>query len=140
MRSIGAANGSTYATRVYEFSASHRLQSDSLSEQENRDLFGKCNYPNGHGHNYVLEVTVAGPVDPITGRVINPDALDEIVNREVVERYDHRHLNLDIPEFAGVHPLFRGNYHKDLGTTGQTDPGAGATVSAAAAGDRKKLF
>ncbi len=100
MKPVGAA----LATHIYEFSASHRLQSDSLSEEENRDLFGKCNYPNGHGHNYVLEVTVEGPVDPTTGRVIDPNALDEIVNREVVDRYDHRHLNLDITEFAGCIP------------------------------------
>lgn len=96
--------GVTLVTRIYEFSASHRLQSDSLTDQENRDLFGKCNYPNGHGHNYVLEVTVEGPVDPVTARVIDPAMLDEIVNREVVDRYDHRHLNLDISEFAGAIP------------------------------------
>lgn len=96
--------GETLVTHVYEFSASHRLHSDALTESENQDLFGKCNYPNGHGHNYVLEVTVGGPVDPVSARVIDPQVLDDIVNREVVERYDHRHLNLDIPEFSGTIP------------------------------------
>jgi 6-pyruvoyltetrahydropterin/6-carboxytetrahydropterin synthase len=96
--------GSVLATRVYEFSASHRLNSPSLSDEENQHLFGKCNYPNGHGHNYVLEVTVQGPVDPVTARVIDPAVLDEIVEREVVDRYDHRHLNLDFPEFQGKIP------------------------------------
>jgi 6-pyruvoyltetrahydropterin/6-carboxytetrahydropterin synthase len=91
-------------TRVYEFAASHRLHSPALTDEENRELFGKCNYPNGHGHNYILEVTVEGPVDDRTGRVIRPETLDEIVNREVVDRYDHRHLNHDLPEFRGLVP------------------------------------
>jgi 6-pyruvoyltetrahydropterin/6-carboxytetrahydropterin synthase len=92
------------STRSYEFAASHRLHSPQLSDEENRELFGKCNYANGHGHNYVLEVTVQGPIDPRTARVISAEALDEIVNREVVDRYDHRHLNYDIPEFEGLVP------------------------------------
>jgi 6-pyruvoyltetrahydropterin/6-carboxytetrahydropterin synthase len=86
-------------TQIYEFSASHRLHSDQLSEIENEELFGKCNRLNGHGHNYVFEVTVAGTPDVRTGRVIDSETLDAIVNAEIVERYDHRHLNLDIPEF-----------------------------------------
>ncbi|HLJ57554.1 MAG TPA: 6-carboxytetrahydropterin synthase [Chthonomonadaceae bacterium] len=92
------------ATRVYEFAASHRLHSDRLSAEENRELFGKCNYESGHGHNYILEVTVEGPIDEQSGRVIDPDELDAIVNREVVDRYDHRHFNIDIPEFQGLIP------------------------------------
>lgn len=92
-------NGAMLLTRVYEFSASHRLDSPHLSPAENQELFGKCNYENGHGHNYQLEVTVAGPVAPQSGRVIAEEALDSIVNSEVVNRYDHHHLNLDIPEF-----------------------------------------
>lgn len=96
--------GSLSLTRVYEFAASHRLHSRHLSEEENRELFGKCNYIHGHGHNYVLEVTVSGPLDPCTGRVMDSAALDEIVNREVVDRYDHRHLNFDIPEFKDLIP------------------------------------
>jgi 6-pyruvoyltetrahydropterin/6-carboxytetrahydropterin synthase len=91
-------------TRTYEFAASHRLHSPELSDEENRELFGKCNYPNGHGHNYVLEITVEGPIDGRSGRVIQPDVLDEIVNGEIVDRYDHRHFNYDIPEFQGIIP------------------------------------
>jgi 6-pyruvoyltetrahydropterin/6-carboxytetrahydropterin synthase len=96
--------GAMLLTRAYEFAASHRLHSPHLSAEENRELFGKCNYEHGHGHNYELEVTVAGPVDPCTGRVLDGDALDAIVNREVVDRYDHRHFNFDIPEFEGKIP------------------------------------
>ncbi len=89
-------------TRSYEFAASHRLHSPHLSDEENVELFGKCNYANGHGHNYILEVTVSGEINPSDGRVIPQDELDALVNREVVDRYDHRHFNLDIPEFAGL--------------------------------------
>ncbi|MCW3054101.1 MAG: putative 6-pyruvoyl tetrahydropterin synthase [Chthonomonadales bacterium] len=96
--------GSMLLTRVYEFAASHRLHSPHLSDEANRELFGKCNYPHGHGHNYILEVTVAGPIDAGTGRVCDETALDACVNREVVDRYDHRHFNYDIPEFADLIP------------------------------------
>lgn len=91
----------TTLTRIYEFAASHRLHAPALSEAENLKLFGKCNNPNGHGHNYVLEVTVGGTPDEATGMVCSIDALDSIVNEQVVERYDHRNLNEDIPEFSG---------------------------------------
>jgi 6-pyruvoyltetrahydropterin/6-carboxytetrahydropterin synthase len=100
----GKESGSMLMTRGYEFAASHRLHSPHLSADENRELFGKCNYEHGHGHNYELEVTVAGPIEPRSGRVLDPDVLDEIVNRQVVERYDHRHFNFDIPEFAELIP------------------------------------
>jgi 6-pyruvoyltetrahydropterin/6-carboxytetrahydropterin synthase len=86
-------------TRVYEFAASHRLHAPALSEEENLRLFGKCNNPAGHGHNYVLEVTVAGEPDPTTGMLADLGEIDGVVNREVVDRYDHRNLNEDIPEF-----------------------------------------
>lgn len=98
------AKGAMLLTRIYEFSASHRLHSPHLSDAENQELFGKCNYENGHGHNYELEVTVAGPVEARTGHVLRQEALDAVVQREVVDRYDHRHLNFDIPEFAGLIP------------------------------------
>ena len=91
-------------THTYEFSASHRLDSPHLSAEENRTIFGKCNYDNGHGHNYILEITVGGPIGERSGRVLDPDILDGIVKREVVDRYDHRHFNFDIPEFAGLIP------------------------------------
>ncbi|MCW3095119.1 MAG: putative 6-pyruvoyl tetrahydropterin synthase [Chthonomonadaceae bacterium] len=96
--------GEMLVTRVYEFAASHRLHSKHLSDEANRDLFGKCNYVHGHGHNYVVEVTVTGPIDARSGRVCDEAALDESVHREVIDRYDHRHFNHDIPEFADLIP------------------------------------
>lgn len=86
-------------TRRYQFAASHRLHSPFLSEEENWKVFGKCNNPNGHGHNYVLLVTVQGPIDPQTGRVTEIETLDRIVTDTVVDRFDHRDLNHD-PEFS----------------------------------------
>lgn len=103
-RDSGSEQNMVLSTRSYEFAASHRLHSAHLSDEENRELFGKCNYANGHGHNYVLEVTVTGPVDGTSGRVVCPRQLDEIVHREVVDRYDHRHFNYDIPEFKDLVP------------------------------------
>lgn len=91
-------------TRGYHFSASHRLHSPHLSDVENRELFGACNNPHGHGHNSELEVTVGGEIDQRTGMVVDIDVLDEVVNREVIERYDHRNLNAELPEFADKNP------------------------------------
>lgn len=93
-----------HLTRRYRFSASHRLHSRELSAEENRRTYGKCNNPYGHGHNYALEVTVAGPVDPSTGMVADLAGLDEFVNREVVEAFDHRYLNEEVPAFQQVVP------------------------------------
>jgi len=93
-----------YLTRRYHFSASHRLHSDALSDSENTQLYGKCNSPHGHGHNYVLHVTVAGPVDPSTGMVMDITLLDRVVEEEVVERLDHTFLNLDVENFRHVVP------------------------------------
>jgi 6-pyruvoyltetrahydropterin/6-carboxytetrahydropterin synthase len=84
-----------YFGRRYTLSASHRLHSDALSEEENRTTFGKCNNPHGHGHNYIVEVVVGGEVDPETGMVLNMATLDEVVQNRVVERFDHTNLNLD---------------------------------------------
>jgi 6-pyruvoyltetrahydropterin/6-carboxytetrahydropterin synthase len=81
--------------RRYTISASHRLHTEALSADENRAVYGKCNNPYGHGHNYVVEVLVAGAVDADTGMVINMKALDEVVRARVVERFDHANLNLD---------------------------------------------
>jgi 6-pyruvoyltetrahydropterin/6-carboxytetrahydropterin synthase len=75
------------------FSASHRLHSQEMTAEENRATYGKCNNPFGHGHNYALEVTVSGPVDPATGMVCNLTDLDGFVRREILERYEHQHLN-----------------------------------------------
>ncbi|MDH5525847.1 MAG: 6-carboxytetrahydropterin synthase [Nitrospirota bacterium] len=87
-------------TRRYTFSAAHRLHAPSLSEQENRDLFRDCNNPNGHGHNYTLEVTVGGDVDPQTGLATDHRGLDETIRKAVVDRYNFRNLNGEVPEFA----------------------------------------
>lgn len=93
-----------YVTRTYEFSAAHRLHSDCLSDKENLEIFGKCNNPNGHGHNYGLEVTLSGDLDTSRGVVCDIDQVDEAVNTRVVNRFDHKHLNFDIPEFEGINP------------------------------------
>jgi 6-pyruvoyltetrahydropterin/6-carboxytetrahydropterin synthase len=82
-------------TRRYQFSAAHRLHSPVLSEEENRKVFGKCNNPNGHGHNYTVEVTIRGSVSPETGMVTGLDHLDRVVNERVIQRFDHQHLNYD---------------------------------------------
>lgn len=91
-------------TRKIEFAASHLYHSASLSLEENRRIFGKCNNPHGHGHNYTLEVTVAGEPDPVTGMVLDLKDLKEILDREIMERMDHRFLNYEVPEFAGLNP------------------------------------
>lgn len=87
-----------YLTRRYMISASHRLHSDELSPEQNNEIFGKCNNPHGHGHNYMIEVTVSGQVDARTGMVCNLMDLDRVVGKEIMERYDHQNLNL-LPEF-----------------------------------------
>ena len=85
--------------RRYRFAASHRLHSEKLNEEENNRLYGKCNNPYGHGHNYVVEVRVSGPVDPATGTVANLADLDAFVEREVIEAFDLKSLNEDVVEF-----------------------------------------
>lgn len=88
-----------HLTRRYRFSASHRLHSAQLAEQENKRIYGKCNNPFGHGHNYVVEVAVSGPVDPATGMIASLGELDAFVDREVIEPFDHKYLNEEIAEF-----------------------------------------
>jgi 6-pyruvoyltetrahydropterin/6-carboxytetrahydropterin synthase len=92
-----------YFGRRYMLSASHRLHSDALSAQANRETYGKCNNPHGHGHNYVVEVLVGGPVASDTGMVVNMATLDEVVQTTVLERFDHSNLNLD-PLFVNQVP------------------------------------
>ena len=94
----------TYLTRRYPFSASHRLHTERLTAEENARVFGKCNNPFGHGHNYCLEVTVRGGIDLRTGLVISVPGLDEYVERKVLSRVDRCDLNRDLPEFAAVVP------------------------------------
>ena len=86
-------------TRAYHFCASHRLHVPEFSAEKNRQLFGKCNNPHGHGHNYRVEIGVGGELDAATGRVVDLEALDRIVNERVVKYLDHRYVNEDIAEF-----------------------------------------
>jgi len=88
-----------FLTRRATFSASHYYWNPAWSEERNRQLFGRCANRNGHGHNYTLEVTVAGEVDPVTGFVVDLKWLKGVIEREVLEAWDHRNLNLDVPEF-----------------------------------------
>ena len=91
-------------TRRYRFAASHRLHSPALSEVENERIYGKCNSPYGHGHNYAVEVTVSGPVDEYTGMIANLGDLDLFVQREVIEAFDFKYLNEDVAEFQAIVP------------------------------------
>jgi 6-pyruvoyltetrahydropterin/6-carboxytetrahydropterin synthase len=88
-------------TRTYTFCAAHRLHTDQLPDDLNQKIFGKCNNPNGHGHNYTVLVTVQGELDPHTGLITDVDALDRLVKENIVNRFDHQHLNFD-PAFATV--------------------------------------
>ncbi len=91
-------------TRREVFAASHRLHASTLSDDENRKLFGKCNHPHGHGHNYVLEVTIRSAIDSQSGLTMNLSDLKEIIQACVLSKVDHRHLNLDVPEFKSLNP------------------------------------
>ncbi|NXS37675.1 PTPS synthase, partial [Pomatostomus ruficeps] len=89
-------------SRSVTFSASHRLHSKALSEEENLKLFGKCNNPNGHGHNYKVIVTVRGEIDPVSGMVMNLTDLKEFMQKAIMEPLDHKNLDKDVPYFAEV--------------------------------------
>lgn len=106
MTSSGARNDAVKIElgRRYRFAASHRLHNPDLSEEENYRLYGKCNNPYGHGHNYVVEVLVSGKVDPATGMIANLADLDGFVEREVLEPLDHKSLNEDVPAFRVAVP------------------------------------
>jgi 6-pyruvoyltetrahydropterin/6-carboxytetrahydropterin synthase len=91
-------------TRKIEFAASHLYHNPELSPEENRRVFGKCNNLHGHGHNYRLEVTVAGEPDPVTGMVVDLKELKEILEREIMQRMDHRFLNYEVAELQGKIP------------------------------------
>lgn len=90
----------THLTRVVRFSAAHRYHRPEWTEEKNREVFGPCSNPHGHGHNYVLEVTVAGEPDPETGFCVDLAALDRVLGEEVVEVLDHQHINHAVPEFG----------------------------------------
>jgi 6-pyruvoyltetrahydropterin/6-carboxytetrahydropterin synthase len=90
-------------TKVYHFSAAHRLHSEKYSDEENRRIFGKCNNPKGHGHDYYIEVKIKGNVDPETGMLINLSELDETM-RDILEELDHTRLDIEIPVFRECQP------------------------------------
>ncbi len=92
-----------YLTRRYWFSASHRLHCEQMSDTENKAVYGKCNNPHGHGHNYAVEITVSGQVDPRTGMVCNLADLDAFVHENILQRFGHENLNT-LADFKGVVP------------------------------------
>ena len=104
MANDAAGPAVAHLTRRYVFAASHRMHSNRLSEEENQRIYGKCNNPYGHGHNYELEVTVTGPIDRATGMVVNLVDLDRVVTEEILERFDHANLNVDAENFRDVVP------------------------------------
>lgn len=93
-----------YITRKLEFCASHRLYNPEYSDEKNAEVFGLCNNPNGHGHNYVMEVTVRGDVHPETGMVLDLKALKKLVNEEIILKVDHKNLNVDVPFLKNIIP------------------------------------
>ena len=93
-----------HVTRRYAMAASHRLHSAQLSDEENRRIYGKCNNPYGHGHNYLIDVSARGEADGVTGLAVNVAALDELVRRLVLQPFDHGNLNLDTEAFQGIAP------------------------------------
>ena len=90
--------------RKEHFNAAHRLNNPEWSEDKNREIFGKCNNPNFHGHNYILIVKVVGKIDPVTGYVIDMKTLSTIIKNEILNRFDHKNLNLDCVEFSSLNP------------------------------------
>jgi len=93
-----------YVTRHLHFNAAHRLHSEQLTDKENEKIYGVCNNPNWHGHNYDLEVTVVGEPDPVTGMVIDLKELKDIVEKEIIRKVDHKNLNLDVYFMQGIVP------------------------------------
>ena len=94
----------TSLIRVEHFNAAHRLNNPAWDEKTNREVFGKCNNPNYHGHNYVVEVKVTGYLDPKTGYVMDIKRLSDIIGEQILDRFDHKNLNLDVKEFEFLNP------------------------------------
>ena len=90
----------SYLTRRVSFAAAHRYRIPEWSDERNATVFGACARPNFHGHSYVCDVTVTGPIDPVTGFIVDLGVLDDVLQREVRARFDHANINLDVPEFA----------------------------------------
>lgn len=99
-----ASIGHVYITRRATFAASHRLHNPDFDDEKNRRVFGLCNNPNGHGHNYVLEVTVSGEVDGDTGMVVNLKDLKRVIQDRILDDCDHRNLNVDVSWLEGINP------------------------------------
>lgn len=93
-----------YLTRKEHFSAAHRLHNPDWCDDKNREVYGKCNNPNGHGHNYEIEVTVVGTPQSETGMVMDLKKLSEVINREIIEKVDHKHMNCDVDFLQGIIP------------------------------------
>jgi 6-pyruvoyltetrahydropterin/6-carboxytetrahydropterin synthase len=115
-------------TRIYRFAASHRLHASQLSPELNWKLYGKCNNPYGHGHNYALHVSVSGDIDEATGRIIDLGALDRYVHERVIDAFDHKDMNADVKEFKAAVPTtenlasviverLRGEWQRSFGNT-----------------------
>lgn len=94
----------TSVYRKERFNAAHRLHNPALSDEQNKEIFGKCNNPNFHGHNYVLEVWIEGAIDPATGYVIDLKIVKDLIKNEITDRFDHKNLNLDCKEFLNLNP------------------------------------
>ena len=116
-----------FLTRRATFSASHYYWNGAWTAEKNEQVFGRCANRNGHGHNYTLEVTVAGEPDPVTGFVVDLKWLKDVIEREVLSAYDHRHLNLEVPDFAAAIPTTENiaiaTWHR-LQTAVESAPGA----------------
>jgi 6-pyruvoyltetrahydropterin/6-carboxytetrahydropterin synthase len=93
-----------FVTRKAHFSAAHRLFNPKFTDEQNEAVFDKCNNPRGHGHNYTIEVTVAGEPDPETGYVIDLKKLADVIDEQILTKFDHKHLNYDVPELEGIIP------------------------------------
>jgi 6-pyruvoyltetrahydropterin/6-carboxytetrahydropterin synthase len=91
-------------SKKYAFAASHRLHSPAMTDERNRDVYGKCNNPHGHGHNYELELTVCGEVNPVTGRVVDLELLNRLADEQVLSPFRYRNLNEEVPVFRTVVP------------------------------------
>ena len=99
-------NGKISVTRIESISVAHRLHSPHLSDQINKELYGRCNNVNGHGHNYKLEVSVSGPIDPLTGMIVNLADLKDIIKTSIIDIFDHTNLDLDHPNHFNHQPRY----------------------------------
>ena len=104
LETLPQAGSTVYLTRKEHFSASHRLFNPKFSEEENLATYGKCAYPNGHGHNYEIEVTVAGEPGPETGMIMDLKKLSDLIEEEILSKVDHKHLNMDVDFLKGIIP------------------------------------